>query len=80
MCTAPSVENLAFDPQLNGREEVDLLSWKFPKSVEWNDYTQCYFNLLDEISKANGLGEMWYLYGKQIQIHINDWKKCGSNE
>lgn len=41
---------------------------------------QCIVNVLGDVSKANGLEELWSKSQPQLQLHIDNWKRCDNLE
>lgn len=41
---------------------------------------QCIVNVLGDVSKANGLEELWSKSQPQFQLHIDNWKRCDNLE
>lgn len=39
---------------------------------------ECFVNVLQEESEANGLGNLWSLSKKRFASNIAKWKKCGT--
>ncbi|XP_055306879.1 uncharacterized protein LOC129571139, partial [Sitodiplosis mosellana] len=37
---------------------------------------ECFADVLGDVSKANGLGELWSKTEPELRQHINNWKKC----
>lgn len=41
---------------------------------------QCIVNVLGDVSKANGLEELWSKSQPQMQLHIDNWRRCDNLE
>jgi len=41
---------------------------------------QCIVNVLGDVSKANGLEELWSKSQPQFQLHIDNWRRCDNLE
>lgn len=44
------------------------------------EQAQCIVNVTGDVSKDNGLEELWSLSQPQLQLHIDNWEKFGNIE
>lgn len=67
---------------LNDEEQLNLLDFEFPKDLgfpkdfPWFIVYECYFNLLDRVSKAYGMEKVWPQYQPKMQARLDDWREC----
>lgn len=57
-------------------ETPDLFEETFAPSFA--EQFQCIADVLGEVSKANGMEEMWSRTQPQLQLHIDNMKQCSS--
>lgn len=60
----------------NEEEQLKLLGFEFPKDFPWYKFYECYYNLLDGISKANGMDKTWSQFQPKMRASLDDWREC----
>lgn len=53
-------------------EDADSLATSLPEQF------QCLADVLGEVSKRNGLEDLWSITHPNLQEHLDNWKRCGS--